>query len=343
MLSRPLRIFVLLLVTLTVPTGYAVADFYAGKTVKLVIPTSMGGEYGLYGQLVAQHMGRHLEGKPTIVVESMPGAGGRRALNYMGNVAAKDGTVLIVPQSNIVLDGLLSLGVQYNPATFEWVGRLKEQTMVGVVWAKRTNAKTIGDAKIKELVAGGVGVSTAPTLVPRILNLIADTKFKVVTAYPGTNEVQIAWERGEVDVLTTPWDTLLRRFEPQIRSGEVVPLYVYGSRHPAGLEHLPLVHTELGRTSGEKAFLDLYASAANIGRSVAAPPGVPASQLTMLRTAFERMLADTAFKAAVATGNINLDPLSGNDLSVAVRATLKQSEQHVADARTIYDRLLAQK
>jgi tripartite-type tricarboxylate transporter receptor subunit TctC len=211
-----------------------------------------------------------------------------------------------------------------------------------VVWANRTGAKSIQDAKIKELVAGGVGASTAPTLLPRILNLIAGTKFKVVTAYPGTNDVQIAWERGEVDVLTTPWDTLLRRFEPQIRSGELVPLYVYGSSAPAGLEHLPLVNTKLGRTSGEKAFLDIYASAAYIGRSIATPPGVPAPQLAILRAAFERMVADNAFRAAVQKGNISLDPLSGNELSLAVRKTLKQSEQDISDARAVYDRILAQ-
>lgn len=316
-------------------------NFYEGKTIKLVIGAGVGGEYGLYAQLIAHHFGRFVRGAPTIVVESMPGAGGRRALNYLAKVAARDGTVLAVPHSNLVFEGLLNTSVKYDPKTIQWVGRLKEQVMAGIVWRKRSGVSTLADAKSKVLVAGGTGPTTAPSFVPRILNAIAGTRFKIVSSYRGTNEVQIAWERGEVDVLTTPWDTVIRRFSGQIESGKIVPIYAHGNRRVPGHESIPLVNEDLGRSDAERSFLRIYASLADIGRSLAAPPGVPAQRVAMLREAFVAMVNDPAFKAATKEGRVGIDPLDGDALAAAVAKTAGMPANQVAQAREFYGRLLA--
>jgi tripartite-type tricarboxylate transporter receptor subunit TctC len=182
-------------------------DFYAGKTVKIIIGAAAGGEYGAYAQLMAQHIGRFVPGKPTVIVQTMPGGGGMVALNHLAKVAPHDGTVLAMPHVNIVQDGLLNPRAMFDPAKFQWIGRVAGVRQVGVA-SSRSKARSLEDAKRRELVAGGSGVNNPPGFNPRILNALAGTKFKIVTGYKGTSEVAIAWERGEVDVLTTSWDII---------------------------------------------------------------------------------------------------------------------------------------
>jgi len=317
-------------------------DFYAGKTVKLVIGTGVGGEYGLYAQLIARHLPRYVKGKPTFVVESMPGAGGRRAHNYLAKVAPRDGTVLSVPFANVVSDGLLSDDVQFDPAGFQWIGRIKDQLLVGVVWSKRSKVNTLSDATVRELVAGSVGATTSTAINPRLLNLIVGTRFKVVTGYRGTNDVQIAWERGEVDLLQTPWDTVLDRFSDRIASGDVVPIYAFGNKAVPGFENVRLIGEVLGRNDIEKAFLKIYASSSFIGRSLMAPPGVPSERVTLLRSAFGRMLSDTAFKMEAEKDRTRLSPMGGAELGSAIAEILNYPTRHVTQAREFYRRLLVQ-
>lgn len=320
---------------------HADEDFYAGKTMKIVIGAGMGGEYGLYSQLIANHLPRHIPGRPTIIVESMPGAGGLRSLNYLAKVAPQDGTTLTLAMVNIVHDGLLNPEqVRFDPGRFQWVGRVAGLVQAGVVWSKRSNVKTLADAKTKELVAGGVGTNNPTALNPRILNTLAGTKFKIVTGYRGTNDVQIAWERGEVDVLTTSWDTMRVRFPNQIKSGDIVPIYAYALKRAPGLEDVPLM-TELGRNDAEKAFLKIYTIGTEIGRSLAAPPGVPKDRIAILRAAFTKMLGDPDFKAAVAKGNIRFNPLDGVALAAAVADVLRLPAGQVAQARKFYRSVLA--
>jgi tripartite-type tricarboxylate transporter receptor subunit TctC len=318
----------------------APAEFYSGKTVRIVIGAATGGEYGLYAQLAAQHIGKFVPGKPTVIVQSMPGAGGINSLNHLANVAAQDGTVLSIPQVNIVQDGLLSPNARFDPGEFQWIGRLREQSQVGVVLSK-SNVRSLADARAKELTAGATGASNPSALNLRILNAMAGTKFRIVTGYKGTHEVSIAWERGEVDVLTTGWDNITRRYGDQLKAGLIHPLYVYAMQAPRELAHVPLI-TRFGRNDAEKAFLHIYTIGAEIGRALAFPPGVPAHRVGMWRTAFMQMLADPEFKKAVAKGNIQIDPLDGATLAASVNAVVTLPKETIALAGAFYARLLAE-
>jgi len=317
----------------------ASADFYAGKTVRIVIGASMGGEYGLYSQLVARHIGRFVPGKPTVIVQSMPGGGGMNALNYVANVAPQDGTVLSLPHVNIVQEGLLNPKVRFDPRKFQWIGRLREQLQVGVASAK-SNVKSLADAKSQVLIAGATAANNPTALNPRILNTLAGTKFKVVTGYRGTGEVAIAWERGEVDVLTTGWDNVVRRYSELLRSKKIHPVYVYGMQRPKELSDVPLV-SEFARTKDEQAFLQIYSIGPEIGRSLAAPPGVPRDRVEMWRTAFTMMLNDPEFKQAVADGNIWINPLNGDELASRVKRAIAIPAEAIERSRKFYEQLLA--
>jgi tripartite-type tricarboxylate transporter receptor subunit TctC len=316
----------------------SVDRFFAGKTVRIVIGTPVGGEYGLYAQLVARHIGRFVPGNPTVIVQSMPGAAGVTALRYMANAAPRDGTVIIVPQVSIMLEGLLNPKAQFDPGKFQWIGRLTTQVQAGVVSAK-SNVRSLADAKTRELVAGGVGTTNPTTLNPRILNKLAGTRFKIVTGYKGTAAVMIAWERGEVDVLTNSWDVISARYGKDVMK-VAVPLYVNAVKRPPELAHVPLM-TDFGRNETENAFLQIYGIGAGIGRSLAAPPDVPKERLAVWRVALTKMLDDPQFREAVHKANIRIDPLDGASLTASLAKVLALPAETVGRARKFYDDLLA--
>ena len=320
--------------------GQSPADFYAGKTVKIVFGTSAGGEYGLYAQFLAQHIGKHVPGKPAVIAQSMPGAGGLTALNYAAKLAPQDGTVLSLPHVSIAQDGLLNPMAQFNPGEFQWIGRVAGSVLVGVV-SRKAGVRSLAEAKTKELIAGGVGANNQTALTPRILNALAGTKFKIVTGYKGTGEVMTAWERGEVDVVTANWDLITTRYKQQASAGEIIPLYVHATTRPQVLSGVPMI-TDFGGTESERAFLRLYGIGAEIGRSLAAPPDVPKARLNLWRTAFAKMLADPEFMIAVSKGNIRLNPLDGETLAAKVADATNLPAEKVAQARQFFAALLAE-
>ena len=315
-------------------------DFYAGKTVRIIIGTTTAGEYGLYAQLMAQHIGKHIPGKPTVIVQSILGGGGLVALNHMAKVAPQDGTVLSSPHINIVQDGLLNPRVQFDPAGFQWIGRVVTALQVGVA-TSRSNVRSLEDAKKRELVAGASGVNNPTGLNPRILNAVAGTRFKIVTGYKGTGDTKLAWERGEIDVMTVSWDFITGRYGDQLKSGLIHPLYIYGMKRPPELAAVPSM-TEFGRNDAERAFLQIYSIGTEIGRALAFPPGVPAERVAIWRAAFTKMLADPDFKQAVAKGSIRIDPLDGATLAARIAAVVALPKDTIAQAATFYERLLAE-
>ena len=315
-------------------------DFYSGKTVRIIIGTTTAGEYGAYAQLMAQHIGRFVPGKPTVIVQTMLGGGGLVALNHLAKIAPQDGTVLSLPHANIVQDGLLNPRAQFDPARFQWIGRMASVCR----WAwRRTSPRraSLEDARRRELIAGASGVTNPTGLNPRILNALAGTKFKIVTGYKGTSETRLAWERGEVDVVTTSWDGIAERYGDQLKAGLIHPLYVYSMTRPPELAGVPSI-TDFGRNDAEKAFLQIYTIGTEIGRSFAFPPGVPAHRVAMWRAAFTKMLDDPEFRRAVAKGNIRLAPLEGATLAASVATVVGLPKDTIAQAAEFYERLLAE-
>ena len=315
-------------------------DFYAGKTVRIIIGTTTAGEYGAYATLMAQHIGRFVPGRPTVIVQTMLGGGGLVALNHLAKIAPQDGTVLSLPHANIVQDGLLNPRAQFDPGRFQWIGRAASVVQVGVASAQ-SKARSIEDAKARELIAGASGVTNPTGLNPRILNALAGTKFKIVTGYKGTSEARLAWERGEVDVVTTSWDGIIERYGDQLKAGLIHPLYIYGMTRPPELATIPSI-TEFGRNDAEKAFLQIYTIGAEIGRAFAFPPGVPEHRVTMWRSAFMTMLDDPEFRRAVAKGNVRLAPLDGATLAASVAKVVGLPKDTIAQAAVFYERLLAE-
>src|SRR4051812_6842617 len=165
-------------------TADDIGDFYAKKTVTMAVGSSAGGNYDLYARLVARHLGRHIPGAPTVVVQNRPGAGSRLLANVLYNVGPHDGTIIGLPNQGIAMDQALGAeGVQFDARKFHWVGSTIEE--VNVLWAWHTYpVRTIEETKLREFVAGATGPGSPTTFYPKIMNTLIGTKFKVVAGYP---------------------------------------------------------------------------------------------------------------------------------------------------------------
>ncbi|MEQ1717942.1 MAG: hypothetical protein ABL907_18535, partial [Hyphomicrobium sp.] len=187
------------------------ADYFAGKTLRILIPFDIAGTYGQYAQLAAHHLRAHLPGNPTVIVQVMQGAGGGVALNHVFNVAPKDGTVAIIPAINMVQDSILNPLAKYDVAGFEWLGRMMELVQLGVA-SEKSGVMSLADATTRAVSAGGSGTTNPTVMSWNILNIMAGTKFNVVSGYKGLPDSQLAWERGEIDSVMLNWEHVVERY-----------------------------------------------------------------------------------------------------------------------------------
>ncbi|HKN10292.1 MAG TPA: hypothetical protein VJ376_12540, partial [Pseudomonadota bacterium] len=188
-------IFAILLALMTTGTrADAVADFYKGKEIKLIISTTVGGGYDIYARIVARHLAEHIAGNPAIVPQNMPGAGGIAAANYMYNLAPRDGTVVCLLQNTVALEPFYAnKQAQFDAAKFSWLGTPTTEVAAYMVW-HRSKIRTLADAQTQEMVTGGAGAASTPAFYGRLFNQIFNMKARLITGYPGQNEILLAME-----------------------------------------------------------------------------------------------------------------------------------------------------
>jgi tripartite-type tricarboxylate transporter receptor subunit TctC len=313
-----------------------VADFYRGKTVSLYVAFPPGGGYDIYSRLVARYMTRYVPGNPTIVTQNMPGAGGVKAANFLYSVAPKDGTAVGMIADNSVTEEIVGTpGITYVTKNFLWIGRFMQSVNVEAVTAS-AGFKSIDDVRQRELIVGTTGVSGITTVVHHVANTVAGTKFKIVTGYAGSPEACLAMERGEVTACTPSWTHVKTAHRDWLDQHKVNLILQWGITRHRELPDVPTM-AELGRTPIDRKILALFASATDIGRSVTAPPGVPAERVKALRTAFDAAVKDPELLAEVKKNNLDYDPLSGEDLQKLVVEVTDVSPDVVQRARQAHD------
>jgi len=218
------------------------AEFYKGRNVELYIGYSVGGAYDLYARVLARHLGKHIPGSPTIIPKNMEGAGSLRLANWLYNVGAKDGTVLATIGRGTAFDPLLgSKGAQFRADKFTWIGSANNEVSVCVAW-KTSGITGFEDTLSKELIVGGTGQAADTDQFPRILNGVLGTKFRIVTGYPGGNDVTLAMERGEVKGRCGwSWSSVLSTHKRWIEDKSISVLVQLSlNKHP-DLPNVPLV------------------------------------------------------------------------------------------------------
>lgn len=320
----------------------AVSDFYKGKTVNIFVGYQAGGGYDLYARVLAQFLGRHIPGQPTVIVQNMPGAGGLRAARNLASAAPKDGTALGMLAQTLPFDTVLGYTPDIDAGRFNWLGRVAMNVEVGVA-SSRAGITSFDMVRQREIPVGGSGGTGSSTVVPYLLNKLAGARFKLVAGYKSADEVLLAMERGEVDMVgATGISTVMAKHATQLKDGTIKLIYQSAlTRHP----EIPDVPTigELGPSDEAKQVLDLFASGSAIGRALVAPPNTPAERVTALRRAVAATLSDPEFVAYAKKHNLELEPGSGEELDAIVSKMLGTPKAAVTKAKDVMDSMKAQK
>ena len=275
----------------------AVADFYKGKEVRLIISASIGGGYDIYARAVARHLGAHIPGNPVIVPQNMPAAGGLGAANHLNNVAAKDGTVIALFQNTVPLEPFFENKLaQFDAGKFGWLGTPTTEVAMYLFW-HASKIKTLEDAQRQEFVAGAAGAASTPAFYGRVFNQIFSFKARFITGYPGQNEILLAMENGEVEAMASPFWSSLKTARPTwYPEHKIRFLFQYGSEAHPDLKDVPLA-LDLLRSDADKTLLTAASAPLGLGRPFGAPPGIPADRLAALRTAMMATFKDPEFRA----------------------------------------------
>jgi tripartite-type tricarboxylate transporter receptor subunit TctC len=290
----------------------ASADFYLGKTLNVVIGYSAGGGYDLYARVLAKHLGKHIPGNPTVVPLNMVGAGSLRAANYVYSVAPKDGTVIGTFSRSVAIAPLIS-SAPFDARKFTWLGSITNDVSVCVTW--NTSAiKSWDDMMSRQFVAGGEGAGSDPDIFALLYKNVLGAKVKLVSGYPGTNDITLAMERGEVDGLCgISWSTIKSRHADWISGKKTnVPVQVAMHKDPE-LPEIPLA-LDLVKGAEQTQIVKLFVATQVLARPFAAPPGLPADRQAILRTAFDETLKDPDFLAEAAKLGLDINPITGSSI-----------------------------
>ncbi len=305
----------------------AVAAFYKGKTVNVLIGVGVGGEYDLHARLTARYIGRHIPGNPSIVPQNMLGAGGVKMAAYLLQVAPKDGTNIGMIAGNF--PAMQAAGVPaiiFDTAQLQWLGSISPTVETMTVW-KTAGVSTIQEAMKKEVVAGASGKGAITYSFPLMLNELTGTKFKIVTGYQGGNAINLAMERGEVEARNNTWSSWKVTRPDWLKNGDIKVL-VYAGPKPADLPGVPSV-LDLVKTDDERKIVELVVSGTLLGRPLATNI-IPAERLAALRDAFDKTMLDKDFLAEAAKLQIEVDPVRGVDIQKIV-ANVLATPKHLAE------------
>ncbi|MEE2655725.1 MAG: tripartite tricarboxylate transporter substrate-binding protein [Pseudomonadota bacterium] len=318
-----------------------VSDFYKGKTVKIVIGGSMGGAYGLYAQLLSRHVNRHIAGNPTVVVQSMPGSGGNKAMNYTTNAGPQNGSMVSIVQISVVQETLFNPKIRFNAKNYKYIGRFADANIVAMAH-KRSGFKSWKDAKKKQYTFGSIGRRNYTYIGVAAMNMFAGTKFKIISGYRGTKTSFMAVERGELDASATSWTTLNVRHADDIKSGKLKPIFQMASNRKPYLPNTPSV-VEFGRNKAEKTFLAVIGAGSEIGRSMAGPPGMPNHLVAAWRKGFDKTMADKDFIADIKKRKSRLNPMNAKNLTGVVNSVMTLPKADIKGAFDVYTKLLKAK
>ena len=301
----------------------AVAQFYKGRQISLIIPSSAGGGYDLYGRLIARHIGRFIPGNPGVTATNMAGAAGVAATQYVYATGAKDGTVLGEFYPNAILDPLLGGNgeARYDPARFNYIGSASADTHRICFVRADAPVRTFADAFTQSINLGATGVGAAGTDYPSMYNSLLGTKFKIIPGYPGATEITLAMEKGEVDgTCGTSWSSMTTSHPDWFSKGvmRVIAQESLNAAPELDLLGAPLT-VSFARTPEARQVLEFVYTQATFGRPFLMGPDVPAERVSAVRSAFARAIADPDLRAEAKSLKLEIeDPMNGDDLQATI-------------------------
>jgi tripartite-type tricarboxylate transporter receptor subunit TctC len=305
----------------------AADDFYAGKQISFIVGAGVGGGYDLQARVAARHLGKHIPGKPAIIVQNMPAR--IAAANYMFSTAPKDGTTIALIQRGMLLAKLIyPAGTRFEIDKFHWLGSFNSETAVTLAWHTAPH-KTAKDLFDQELIVGGI-TGVDPETTPKLYNSLMGTKFKVVTGYNSTSQIALAIERGEVHgIADWSWSSAKAMRPDWLRDKKVTLLMQGGLDKEPELGNLPSAFDFI-RNDADRKVLELHFTQKTAARPVIAPPGVPADKVVILRKALAALAHDQEFLAEAEKGRIEFGFVPGEEIDKVV-ALIAATPADVAD------------
>jgi tripartite-type tricarboxylate transporter receptor subunit TctC len=343
-----IRIFVLFFflasMLLGLPAGLEAqsAPFYKDKTIRVVVGFTPGGFYDRWARLVARHIGKHIPGKPEIIIQNMPGAGSVIATNYVFAVAKPDGLTLGMPSANIYMDQLMGRGeVKFDVQKFNWIGTQDKRHLVFYIRSD-TPYKSVGDLikANQPPKCGETGTTSSGYLLTRIIDEVLGAKLDSVLGYPGGSEVDLAVEKGEVVCRGMSIDPYFGR-EPFIswgKKGFVRLLLQTGSKRDRRAPDVPTIYElmeEYRIPDINRRVVRLILAGAEFGSPFFAPPGMSAERVKILREAHAKTMKDPELIEEAKKGRMDMDPSTGEELQELVKDVMAQPPEVIKRAKKI--------
>jgi tripartite-type tricarboxylate transporter receptor subunit TctC len=329
-LARAITTTTLLLAPMSSGHAQDPAAFYKGKTVNMEIGYSVGGAYDLYARVISRFLNKHIPATPTLVAKNMEGAGSLRLANWIYNVGAKDGTEIGTIGRGIAFDPLLgNKAAQFDATKFTWLGSANDEVSICGAW-HTTGITKFEDLYTKQLTVGGTGGGSDTDAFPRILNGVLGTKMKLVTGYPGGNDVDLAMERGEVaGRCGWSWSSVQSTHPDWIKDHKINVLAQLSLKKHPDLPDVPLI-TDFAKTDEQRQILKLIFARQVMGRPYLAPPNVPKERAQALQQAFAETMKDPEFLAETEKSKLEINPVSAADVDKLVKEVY-QTPKAVAD------------
>jgi tripartite-type tricarboxylate transporter receptor subunit TctC len=282
----------------------SVADFYKGKTVSILMGTTPGGSYDLYGRVIGEHLSRHIPGNPTVIMEHMPGAGGVIAGNHIFGPGPQDGTKILLSHSIPLAEKLEPKGVRFEAAKFQWLGTFDAIAHTMTIWGD-AKVDTLEALKSKPLVIGSFAKGHLTYQWAAMTKHVLGANYQVITGYRSGSDLNLAMERGEVQGWAASWENLVGTRPQWLTDKKISVLISFTLERKKQIPDVPTL-LELA-PAGEKDIVEFLAAATPFGRAMTVGPGVPADRVAALRKAFDDTMKDPAFLAEAAKRKLDID------------------------------------
>jgi tripartite-type tricarboxylate transporter receptor subunit TctC len=310
-------------------------EFYRGKTLYLIVGSESGGGNDVYNKLVARHIGKYIPGNPTVVTQNMPGASGLAVMNYVVNVAAKDGTVMGATQESTPFEPLFAGDIskaKFDPLRLNWIGSPNRFASVAFAW-HTSPVKTAADLLTHELLVGESGASIIGTGTSdaSLADNLLGYKFHVVFGYASGTAVDLAIESGEIQGRAAAgWQGLNERSHAWFANHDINILYQLGQETYPGIPaDIPLLQ-DLTKSSEDRAILDLRYASYSLGYPNFMAAETPADRVAILRSAFAAVLNDPQLLQEAKQERLDVDPVSAEKITAVLQKAYAATPEMVA-------------
>lgn len=295
-------------------------SYYEGKTLRILVGLSAGGGFDTYARTIGRHLGKHIPGNPTVIVDNMTGAGGIVMMNYLYKAAKPDGLTLGHFNGAVMLGQLLGQkGIEFDARKYVFVGAaVKEDVVCGLTKASGITSVEQWQAAKAPVKLGGVAPGQTPDNSARILKAALGFPVQVVSGYKGTSPMRLAAEQGEIAGGCWSWESMRTTWRKGLDSGEVIPVIQIVAKPLEDIPNVPVAINLAKSEDARKLIRVGVQSASAYARPFTLPPGTPADRVEILRKAFQATLKDPAFLEEAKKAKLAIDPVSGPELSQLV-------------------------